>query len=208
MAGSGLCSGGPVWCSDNDILAIINNSTQLKQFEQELVSLCQTYGFDGIQLDWETSLTSSYQSAMTSALNSIANSLHGESPSRTLSLTTYYWDFHAGPYNTWTLSQGSIDQLNVQAYTNNLGTFESEVSSMEQGMVNSSKLEVGMGDYIGVNPSIAGQCVQYLLLNGINAVAVWPSWGTELSATGAYGYSDIIYGTTSWYPLLQKFLTT
>jgi hypothetical protein len=206
MAGSGLCSGEQVWCNDNDILAIINNATQLQKFEGELVSLCQTFGFDGIQLDWETALNSSYQPIMTSALNSIANSLHAMSPSRSLSLTTYYWDYHAGPYDTWTLSLGSIDQLNVQAYTNNLGTFESEVSSMKQGMATISKLQVGMGDYNGVNSPIAGQCMQYILENGINSVAVWPNWGTELSF-GSYGYSDSVYNTHNYYELLKYFLT-
>jgi hypothetical protein len=206
MAGSGLCNRGPVWCSDSVILAIINNATQLHQFEQELVSLCQTYGFDGFQLDWETGLNSSYQSAMTSALNSIANSLHAISSSLSLSLTTYYWDYHAGPYNTWALSEGSIDQLNLQDYTNSVSTFESQMNSMEQGIASPSKLAVGMGDYSGVNPPIAGQCMQYLLQSGINAVAAWPSWGTELS-NGGYGYSDTVYHTTSYYQLFGMFLS-
>ncbi|MDG7000785.1 MAG: hypothetical protein JRN15_16960, partial [Nitrososphaerota archaeon] len=121
MAGSGLCSSSSdVWCNDNGILAIITNQNQLSTFEQELVALCQNYGFDGIQLDWETGLSSTYQTSMTAALNSIANTLHSMTPRRSLSVTTYYWDYHAGPYNTWTLSQGPIDQLNLQAYTNSL----------------------------------------------------------------------------------------
>ncbi len=206
MAGAGLCHGGEVWCSDSPIIAIIENPNQVVKFGQELVSLCQTYGFDGFQLDWETAMNSTYQSAMTTALNSIANALHAMSPPRLLSLTTYYWDYKAGPYDTWTLSQGSIDQLNVQAYTSSLSTFESEVSAMETGMVSNSKLQVGLGDYSGVNPPIAGQCIQYLIQQSISSTAIWPAWGTEISPTGAYGYSDTIYGTTNWYPLLQIYL--
>jgi hypothetical protein len=204
MAGAGLCSG-QVWCSDNVILAIIDNSTQLSMFEQQLVSLCQTYGYDGIQLDWETTLNSNYQPTMTAALNSIANSLHSMSPRRTLSLTTYYWDYAGGPYDTWTLSEGPIDQLNLQGYTNSLSTFESEVNAMIGGMANISKLAVGFGDYSGVNPPIAGQCTLYLISSGIDAVAVWPAWGTNLSF-GGYGYKDNVYGTTSYYQLFQIFL--
>lgn len=206
MAGSGLCSSSSnVWCNDNGILAIITNQNQLGNFEQELVALCQNYGFDGIQLDWETGLSSTYQPSMTAALNSIADVLHSMTPRRSLSVTTYYWDYHAGPYNTWTLSQGPIDQLNVQAYTNSLSDFQTWVSSMIGGMQNISKLAVGVGDYSGVNPPIAGQCVQYLLQNGVNAVAVWPSWGTELSF-GGYGYSDTVFGTSNYYQIFHVFL--
>ena len=207
MAGSNLCSTSTdVWCSDNGILAIITNSYQLNTFTEELVTLCQDYGYNGIQLDWETGLNSTYQPAMTTALNTIANALHSMSPRRSLSITTYYWDYHAGPYNTWVLSQGPIDQLNLQAYTNSLSDFETWTTSMIGGMQNISKLSIGMGDYSGVNPPIAGQCVQYLLENGIRATAVWPSWGNELSF-GGYGYSDAVYDTTSYYQLLQLYLT-
>ncbi len=206
MAGSGLCSSSSdVWCNDNGILAIITNQNQLSTFEQELVGLCQNYGFDGIQLDWETGLSSTYQTSMTAALNSIANTLHSMTPRRSLSVTTYYWDYHAGPYNTWTLSQGPVDQLNLQAYTNSLSDFQTWVSSMIGGMQNISKLAVGVGDYSGVNPPIAGQCIQYMLQNGINSVAVWPSWGTEVSF-GSYGYTDVVYGTSNYYQLFQVFL--
>jgi hypothetical protein len=204
MAGSGLCTG-QVWCNDKDILAIIDNPTQLSAFENQLASLCQTNGYDGIQLDWETTLGSSYRNNMTAALNSIANSLHSMSPRRSLSLTTYYWDYVGGPYNTWALSEGSIDQLNLQGYTNNLSSFESEVSAMIGGMANQSKLAVGFGDYSGVNPPIAGLCMQYLISSGVDAVAVWPAWGTEVSF-GGYGYVDTIYGTSNYYQLFQTFL--
>ena len=205
MAGSGLCTGSQVWCSNAGIVAIITNSTQLSRFEQQLITLCQTYGFDGIQFDWETTLDSTYQPAMTSALSSIANTLHAMTPRRTLSITTYYWDYHAGPYNTWTLSQGPVDQLNLQAYTGTLSDFQTWVSSMIGGMQNISKLAIGMGDYSGVNPPIAGQCLQYMIQSGVTSVALWPSWGTEVSF-GGYGYSDTVYGSTSYYSLFQYFL--
>jgi len=206
MAGGGLCTGSNVWCNNAGIIAIITNSTQLAKFEQELVTLCQNYGFDGFQFDWETSLGSTYQPQMTSALNSIANTLHSMTPRRSLSVTTYYWDYHAGPYNTWTLSQGPIDQLNLQAYTDTLSDYETWVSSMMGGMQNISKLAVGVGDYSGVNPPIAGQCMQYTMQNGIDAVALWPSWGTEVSF-GGYGYSDTVYGTANYYSLFQYYVT-
>lgn len=206
-AGSGLCTSSNVWCNDNGILAIITSSTQLAKFEQELGNLCQTYGFDGIQLDWETGLSSTYQPSMTSALNSIANYLHAMTPRHSLSVTTYYYDYYAGPYNTWTLSQGPIDQLNLQAYTNSLSNFETWVNGMIGGMQNTSKLAVGVGDYSGVNPPISGECIQFVLSKNINAIAVWPSWGTELSTTGAYGYYDSVYTTQNWYQLFNIYLT-
>lgn len=205
MAGSGLCSGS-VWCNDDDILAIINNSTQLGSFQQQLTSLCKSYGFDGIQLDWETTLSPSSQPAMTTALAKVANALHGMSPPRTLSLTTYYWDFHAGPYNISALAKGPIDALNLQDYTSSLSTFESNMNSMILGMGSSAKLQVGLGDYTGVNPPIAGECVQYLIQKGIDTVAVWPNWGSELSF-GSYGYSDTVYKTSSYYQLFGMFLS-
>ena len=207
MAGGALCSGGNAWCNNTGILAIINNSSgQLTNFDNQLVNLCQTYGFDGVQLDWETTLSAIYSSEMTTALNSMAMALHSMSPRRSLSVTTYASDFTSGPYNTWALSQGPIDQLNIQDYTGSLTNFETDVNSMVSGMSNTSKLAVGVGDYSGVNPPIAGQCVQYLLQKNIQSIAVWPEWGTEVSI-GGYGYSDTVYQTTNYYELFAYFLS-
>ncbi len=140
----------------------------------------------------------------TAAFSYIAGKMH--SAGRKLSLTSYFSNYQSA-YNTYALAP-ILYYLNVQDYTETLSTFESEIQSMMSGMPSGSlnRLQVGFGDYGGQNAPIAGECMQFCLENNIRSVAVWPAYGTELSL-GGYGYVDNVYNTTSYYGLLEYFLT-
>lgn len=206
-AGAFLCVTAKIpWCSDQGILSIADNSSQLVLFTRELVSLCRAHDFNGIQLDWESAtLNTTLRPAMTVALNEIATALHDLSPQRTLSLTTILYNYQIGPYNVWSLSRGAIDEMNVQAYTNDSKLFQSTTNYMLYNSANASKIAVGLGDYSGVNPSSAGQDVGYLIHVGVKALAIWPAMGSEVS-NGGYGYYDGVYDTSNFSALLSVFV--
>jgi hypothetical protein len=142
---------------------------------------------------------------MTVALDAISSALHDLSPQRTLSLTTISYNYQTGPYNMWSLSRGAVDEINVQAYTNDSKLFRSTTNYMLDNSANASKIAVGLGDYGGVNPPSAGQDVEYLIQNGVKALAIWPAMGSEVS-DGGYGYYDSVYDTGNFYALSALFL--
>lgn len=179
------------------LLALLANPQVLgTQLGAQLASVAKANGYDGWQLDWETSLGTSYRSAMNTAINAIATAMEP----LPLSLTTYAYDYVAGPFSIGALVNTNIAQVNVQAYTNTPGTFAYDLGLFTTNVgTQTNKIQVGMGDYSGVNPSIAGYCLQQILADKIQSIAIWPAAGTTISGNGAYGYSDSYYGTTNWY---------
>ena len=84
------------------------------------------------------------------------------------------------------------------------------------GKYPTSKIDIGLGDYPDngctySSATIAGQVLQYLISSGITRISTWPPGGgaSPLSPppdTNA-GYSDTVYGTTSYYGLYNYFLS-
>jgi hypothetical protein len=140
---------------------------------------------------------------MTSALETIAEIMHNANLK--ISLTSYFYNFQQ-IYNTWQLSP-VLDYLNVQAYYSSYSQFQSTVDAMLNGMQEAywDRLQVGFGDYSNTNPPIAGNCMSLLVSKGIQSVAVWPAWGTEVS-NGGYSYSDTVYDTENYDELFALFL--
>ena len=196
-AGAGL---GPS-LDDTGIQKII---AQPSAFASPLVSLCETMCYSEVQLDWETNLPSSMMAQMTEALIKTADKMH--SSGLKLSLTSYLSNYQQ-IYNTYQLAP-VLDYLNIQDYTKNFQTFQSQIESMLNGMPQSewNKLQVGMGDYSNVNPPIAGSCIQFLLSKGIQSLAIWPQWGQELSNAN-YGFTDKVSNCYNWNELCSYFLT-
>lgn len=196
-AGSGLGSN----FSDAGIQAVLNNPSS---FASALVALCKNMGYSEVQLDWETGLTSSAMSQMTSALTEIASAMH--EASLELSLTTYLSNYQ-NVYNTWQLAS-ILDYLNIQAYTSDLTTFQNTIDAMLGGMSkqDQSRLQVGMGDYPNVNPPIAGSCIQVLLAKGIQSLAISPEWGSQIS-NASYGFTDSVYNCYNWNELCSYFFS-
>jgi hypothetical protein len=188
--------------SDAPLREIIKNPTQ---FANALVSLCKTMGYPEIQLDWESGLTDMEE--MTSCLTAISNIVH--QAGYKISLTSYLADYQI-LFNTYQLAP-ILDNLSIQAYTNNFTTFQNQVDAMLSGMPQEyrKRLQVGMGDYTDAsgpkNSQIAGQCVQYIISKGLTSLAIWPAYGTELT-NGGNGYSDAIYGTYNFGELCYCFL--
>lgn len=196
-AGSGLGSN----FYDTGIQAVINNPSS---FASALVALCKNMGYPEVQLDWETGLPSSVMSLMTSALTEIASAMH--EAGLKVSLTTYLSNYQ-NVYNTWQLA-AVLDYLNIQAYTSDFTTFENTMNAMLGGIPEQfqDRLQMGMGDYPNVNPSIAGFCIQLLLTKGIQSLALWPEWGSELS-NASYGFIDSVYNCYNWNELCSYFFS-
>jgi hypothetical protein len=199
--------------------ALISSPATLgSELGKNLSTTAAEYGFDGWQLDWETSLGSSNSHGMTEAIGNIT----AAALPYPVSLTTYPSDYTSGPFNEAALVSTDLAQVGVQAYTNKSTDFYSWYSNMFSSHEPYPKIQIALGDFSGspgctsvgggncANPPIAGYCLE--LSEGGNgnvsySVAIWPNEGSLISASGANGYSDPIFHTGNWNQWLTDYLS-
>jgi hypothetical protein len=189
-------------CTDSDLDLVLNTTSVRTALADALVNACNSYGYDGWQLDWETYLTDT--TAMTAALSYLAQQLRAIG--KELSVTSFPYNYPT-PYDPTGLAEAGV-VMNIQAYDNTYSNFVTYTDRLWSpiGATYPALVQVGLGDYSGSSPPIAGNALQFYLQNGIQTMALWPEWGTEVSS-GGYGYSDTIYGTTSFYGWMEYFLS-
>jgi hypothetical protein len=134
---------------------------------------------------------------MTTALGAAASAMH-PTPLSLSTIPSQYYQWHngnGGPYDLANLPTTDMAQLNIQDYTDNQGWFDSNVSLMYNNVPAADlyKIQIAMQDGpsgSSNNAAIAGYCLQMILGNRTQSVAVWPNGGGELQFPDTYGYYD------------------
>jgi Glycosyl hydrolases family 18 len=204
-------------------------------FITSMVSEAVTNGYDGYNLDWEVSNTSTtyaaYGADLVSFLGAFKTALHAHGMQLSIDLGTWFikqtWCSGGTGVVDLTTIGSYVDQVIVEAYASTLGTASTScpasisdpqncgtdfmsVLNLMCVYVPSSQISIGFN----VNPStgnnaIAGSVISAVEAYGIHNVAVWPDFNSD-GAGGSYVFMDsknIQPTTATWYSLLSGFLS-
>jgi GH18 family chitinase len=108
----GIAVGGWSDLNNQDFQSMAANSTYRNNFVNNLVNLCNQYGLDGVDLDWEYPREGNDPANFNTLMGQLATAMHsrGKTLTAAVSASGYYADgIQSGVFN-------SVDWLNLMAY--------------------------------------------------------------------------------------------
>jgi Glycosyl hydrolases family 18 len=223
--------------TDQGIQNIISDSPSGTQsaFITSMVSEAVTKGYDGYNLDWEVSNTTTtyaaYGAYLESFLAAFKKALHAYGMQLSFDLGTWFikQTYCSGGTGVVDLTAiaSNVDLAILEAYSSTLGTTSSSCpttfadpalctgdffSQLNLMCVYLPTSVISIG--FNANPSsgtndIAGSAFSAVEAYGIKNIAVWPDWNTDgLGATYLFLDSKSISpSTATWYGLMSSFLS-
>lgn len=152
--------------------AIAGNAAAQANFNTQLQSLVSTYGFTGIDMDWENMPGSVSASVYGSTVKAVSDAFR---PAGIVISTSHASGSQYQPYVA--AIAGSVDFVNLQFYystTNamSLATFQSTLTSYLNQGLQASQLRIGLPSYGMVNPSVTSTTDKWRSWNNLIAAGV------------------------------------
>lgn len=177
------------------LTAISGNAAAISNFNTQLATLTSTYGFTGVDIDWEDMPGKVSAAAYGATVKAVAN------PLRAANLVVSTSHATGAQYQPYVAQiSGAVDFLNLQFYYSvtggmNMATFRNTLNNYLNQGLQASQIRIGLPSYGMVNPNVTSTADK------------WRSWSNLIAAgvdvTTLNQWTDPKNGETYYFSSLE-----